>query len=102
MSDLDHTPHNLSELTSIFTEEEISKTVMSSADGKSVGPEVFPNEFYQQYWPIIKGEIISLVQAFYRNELDLWRLDRAFITVIPKKKGPLKYRTSDQSALFRG
>jgi uncharacterized LabA/DUF88 family protein len=72
-----------------FTEGEITQTVHSLAKG-TVGPEGFPAEFYQKYWAIIKTDIINLINAFHKNELDLWRLNRASIILIPKKQGANK------------
>jgi hypothetical protein len=76
---------NLVELGENFLTTEITNTVLSLAKGKSVRAEGFPSEFYQTYRPIIKDDIVEMVQAFFRNELDLWRLNRAVITLIPKK-----------------
>jgi hypothetical protein len=82
ISQLGHSPLNLTDLANTFSEEEITKTVQSLAKSKSVGPDGFPAEFCQKYWPIVKGDVIKLAHAFYNNELDLWRLNRAAITLI--------------------
>jgi hypothetical protein len=42
----DSTPHDLSTLGNVFTEEEITKTVFALSKEKSIGPERFPAEFY--------------------------------------------------------
>jgi hypothetical protein len=76
---------NLAELGENFSTEEITNTVLSLAKGKSVGADGLPAEFYQTYWSIIKDDIVEMVQTFSRNELDLWRLNRAVITLIRKK-----------------
>jgi uncharacterized LabA/DUF88 family protein len=89
MPNLSYTTQELSMLVQGFTEGEITQTVHSLAKG-TVGPEGFPAEFYQKYWAIIKTDIINLINAFHKNELDLWRLNRASIILIPKKQGANK------------
>jgi hypothetical protein len=74
----------LQHLTLPFTNEEIQNVVSALAKGKSSGPDGFPAEFFQTYWEIVGPTICELVKAFSRNELDLWRLNQACITVIPK------------------
>jgi hypothetical protein len=52
---------------------------------KAVGPDRFPTEFFQKYWDIIANDLHKVVTAFYHNQLDLWRINKAYITLIPKK-----------------
>jgi hypothetical protein len=69
-----------------ITKNEIKKT-FSLAKGKLAGADEFPAEFFQQYWEMVKGEVCQAVYAFYRNELDLWRVNQATIILAAKKQG---------------
>jgi hypothetical protein len=42
--------------------------------------------FYQTYWEVIKGNFLEMFEDYYKGELDLYRLNFALITVIPKEK----------------
>jgi hypothetical protein len=76
----------LPQLISNFTNTEIEKVVSSLAKGKACGPDGFPSEFFQTYWDIVGPTICRVVKVFQINELDLWRLNHASITIIPKKE----------------
>jgi Reverse transcriptase (RNA-dependent DNA polymerase) len=47
----------------------------------------FQSSFFQKYWDIISANIQNVVTTFYHNKLDLWRINQAYITLIPKKAG---------------
>jgi Reverse transcriptase (RNA-dependent DNA polymerase) len=81
-------PHqNLTGLTMPFNEHEIKNAVFHLAKGKSVGADGFLIEFFQKYWDVISKDIIGRNQDFYDNKVDLWRINKAHITLIPKKQG---------------
>jgi hypothetical protein len=42
--------------------------------------------FYQSFWEVIKVDILEMFDDLYKGELDLYRLNFALITVIPKEK----------------
>jgi hypothetical protein len=71
ISQLGHSTHDLSDMINVFSEEEITSTVLALTKGKSARPDGFPAEFYQKYWPIVKADVIKLIQVFCHNELDL-------------------------------
>jgi Reverse transcriptase (RNA-dependent DNA polymerase) len=64
---------------------ELKSTVFTIPKDKVVGPDGFPIEFFQQYWDIIWEELYRAVTTFYHNKLDLWRVNQAYITLIPKR-----------------
>jgi hypothetical protein len=41
--------------------------------------------FYQSFWENIKGGLIEMFEDFYKGELDIYRLNFALITIIPKE-----------------
>jgi hypothetical protein len=68
-----------------ITLNEIKQTVFALSKGKASGPDGSPIEFFQTYWDIVKEDIFQAITTFYHNRLDLWRLNQAYITLIPKK-----------------
>jgi hypothetical protein len=78
---------DLTGLAAHFTELEIKRAIFHLAKGKAYGPNRFPNEFFQRYWPIIKGDIIQVLNDFHDHKVDLWRINKAHISLIPKKQG---------------
>jgi hypothetical protein len=63
-----------------FTEEEVRKAVFESySDGMSF-------MFYQYFWDVVKGDLMSMFDDLYNGNLDLYKLNFALITIIPKEK----------------
>jgi hypothetical protein len=62
----------------IVTEEEIRIAVFGSyVNGLSF-------MFYQKFWNVVKYDLINMFNAWFRDDLDLYRLNFAMITLIPK------------------
>jgi Reverse transcriptase (RNA-dependent DNA polymerase) len=51
---------------------------------KAPGPDDFSMIFYQTYWNVVKGDIFSMFIDFYNGTLDIAKLNRATICLIPK------------------
>jgi Reverse transcriptase (RNA-dependent DNA polymerase) len=51
---------------------------------KAPGPDGFPILFYQNFWNIIKYDILQLFTDFYHHKLDISKFNRALICLIPK------------------
>uniref|UniRef100_A0A0A9GRN8 Reverse transcriptase domain-containing protein n=1 Tax=Arundo donax TaxID=35708 RepID=A0A0A9GRN8_ARUDO len=51
---------------------------------KAAGPDVFPVEFFQNCWGIIKNDILNMFNDFFNGTLDVNRLNYGIITLIPK------------------
>jgi hypothetical protein len=75
--------------------QEIKKAVFDLPKDKAVGPDGFPIEFFQQYWSTISGDLYRIITSFYNNELDLWRINKAYISMIPKKSVGICYKFRD-------
>jgi hypothetical protein len=41
--------------------------------------------FFQSFWDIIKGDLFELFDDWYHDRLDIYRLNFAMITLIPKE-----------------
>ena len=73
-------------LESRFTEEEVREAVFGSYSDGTPGPDGFPFFIYQKYWDIVKFDLMNLFDAWFENKLDLFRLNFAMITLIPKEE----------------
>jgi hypothetical protein len=92
-----HYPHqqNLSSLTQPFSEQEIHKALWAIPRDKSPGPNGFGSAFFQDFWTLVKPDILNLFQRFYEGNLQLNRNNRSFMVLIKKKNNmciPESYR----------
>jgi hypothetical protein len=53
---------------------------------KALAPVGFPVEFYQVFWEIIKGDLMTLFNDFHEGRLPLFSLNFGIITLLPKQK----------------
>jgi hypothetical protein len=79
--------HDLSNLGDIFSEAEVWNTIKEIPSEKAPGPDGFIGAFYKRAWPIIKREIMAAVLKLYVGDgRGFGRLNKALITLIPKKQ----------------
>ena len=78
---------DLTPLQAEFTEFEVEAAVQQLPSNKAVGPDGLPHEFIKNYWPLVKGEVMDIFQAFFNNEAILEAINMANIVMIPKKDG---------------
>lgn len=67
-----------------FTQEEIKEAFFSCYAEGSPGPDGLSFLFYQTFWDVIKADLCSLFRDFYEGKLDLFRINFALLTLIPK------------------
>jgi hypothetical protein len=68
-----------------FSEEEIREALFGSHADGAPGPDGIPFFFYQKFWELVKPEILSMFNDFSKGELDIYRLNFAMLTLIPKE-----------------
>ena len=73
-------------LTAPFSEEEVKAAVFQMEHNKAPGPDGFPAEFYQNFWDIIKDDIMELFNCLHADRLELFRLNFGEIVLLPKIK----------------
>jgi hypothetical protein len=79
--------HDLSDLEVLITEEEVWSVIKELPPDRAPGPGGFIGVFYQKAWPIIKHDIIAGVLKIYVGDSrGFARLNRAYITLIPKRQ----------------
>ena len=57
---------------------------------KTPGPDGIPVAFYQNYWSIVKKDVLQMVHAVFHSGFLLKSLNYSFITLIPKTLTPEK------------
>jgi hypothetical protein len=75
---------DLAELEAPFSEQEIKSAVFSCYPEGSPGPDGLTFLFYQKIWELVKEDVWSMVEEFYHGRLELFRLNFAMLTLIPK------------------
>jgi hypothetical protein len=68
-----------------FSEEEIREAIFGSYAEGAPGPDGFSFLFYQNFWETIKKDLINLFRDFENDEADLFRINFAMLTLIPKE-----------------
>jgi hypothetical protein len=68
-----------------FSEEEIKNAVFGSYVEGAPGPGGLTFLFFQSFLDIIKGDLPELFDDWYHDRLDIYRLNFAMITLIPKE-----------------
>jgi hypothetical protein len=76
--------HN-SNLCKEFSEKEIRDAVFGSYAEGAHGFDGFPFLFYQQFWELVKPEILAMFKDWHLGKLDLFRLNFSLLTLIPKE-----------------
>ena len=51
---------------------------------KAPGPDSFPAEFYQNFWDVVKPDLLDLFSCLHSGQLELFRLNFGEIVLLPK------------------
>jgi hypothetical protein len=68
-----------------FSEEEIKTAVFSSYSDGAPGPDGLSFMFYQKFWDVVKKDIFAFFSDLQEGKLDLYRLNFAVLSLIPKE-----------------
>lgn len=86
--DLQHLGMNqldLSDLETIFTEDEVWQVIKEIPPDRAPGPDGFIGIFYHKAWPVIKHDIMaSLLKLFVGDARGFSKLNKAHIVLVPK------------------
>jgi hypothetical protein len=80
-----------------FTKEEILRAINDSYAKGALGLDGFSFLFYQNFWSIIKKDLMTVVKGFQKWEANLAWLNYAKIILIPKEEGANTLKKIDQS-----
>lgn len=67
-----------------FSKPEIKSAIFSCYAEGAPGPDGLPFLFYQKLWDLVKKDLVDMFEDFYKGRLDLFRLNCALVTLIPK------------------
>ncbi|WKA01908.1 hypothetical protein VitviT2T_020160 [Vitis vinifera] len=87
-SGLDWSPiseESASRLDSLFTEEEISKAIFQLDRDKASRPDGFTIVVFQDYWDVIKEDLVRVFVEFHKNGIINQSINASFIVLLPKK-----------------
>ena len=71
-------------LSAPYTKEEIRKSVFQIEHNKVPGPDGFPAEFYQNFWDVVKPDLLDWFSCLYSGQLELFRMNFGEIILLPK------------------
>jgi hypothetical protein len=74
-------------LTEPFTEEETKQALMAMNRNSAPGPDGFGPGFYRSAWPTVKHQIMNFMNGFHQESVQLERLNRSCMILLPKKPG---------------
>ena len=67
--------------------EELEGVVFNMKKENAQGPDGFPIEFFQEFWDIIKFDLLAVVHESQHNKQMLRALNATFLALIPKQEG---------------
>jgi hypothetical protein len=67
--------------------EELDEVLSSMKPDSAPGPDGLPVVSFKQFWGILKGPILQLLNDFTLGRVDITRLNFVIISQIPKIKG---------------
>lgn len=76
----------------MFTEEEVLEGLKDCNKEKAPGPDGFPMGFLQDFWPVIKKNVMKLFEDFHRTGKFLKSINSTFIVIIPKVSGAIRIK----------
>lgn len=74
-------------LSARFTRQKIRDVFFLMNTASNPGPDGFGLAFYRKFWSALEPDVESLFTAFCDERLDLDRLNRAHLVLLPKKDG---------------
>lgn len=96
-------PEENGQLSAPFSEEEVKAAVFGSYSDGALGPDGVPFFFYQKFWELIKKDLLTMFSDFYLGKLDIFHLNFARLTLIPKEPDAsvmTKFRPISLSIVF--
>jgi hypothetical protein len=64
--------------------EEVKRAVFLMKHNKMSGSDDFPTEFYQNFWKIIKVDLLKLFGVVHAGQPEFFRLKFSEIILLPK------------------
>lgn len=71
---------------------EIEDVVLNCNPDKAPGPDGFNGHFFKGNWSVIKNDVTKAILSFFDNGKMLKKVNRTFITLIPKVENSVKVK----------
>ncbi len=68
-----------------FGIDEVERSIFSCDPEKAPGPDGFPMIFFQQFWHILRDDVMEVFSNFFHGSLNLEDINSSWICLIPKK-----------------
>ena len=78
---------DLAGLAAPFTVHEAKAAVQQMNRNSAPGPDGFGPGFYSAAWETVMDKVMRFVESFAAGSVDLERVNRAFVVLLPKKPG---------------
>jgi hypothetical protein len=75
------------EMLRTFTSEELDFVLHETKTDTAPGPDGLPVLFYKKFWPLIKKEILEILNGFALGRVDIARLNFGILSLLPKVPG---------------
>jgi mannosylglycoprotein endo-beta-mannosidase len=73
-----------------FSEKEVFDAIDQMEKNKAPGPDGFPAEFFQNFWDLIKDDLMDMFRSIFNADLPLFRLNYGTIILLPKKENAVQ------------
>ena len=83
-----------------FSEKEVRDAIFGSYSEGAPGPDGLSFLFLQEFWETIKQDVMALYDDCHAGNLDIYRLNFAMITLIPKEEDATNMRKLRQISLL--
>ncbi|KAJ1275668.1 hypothetical protein BS78_05G153400 [Paspalum vaginatum] len=81
---------DLGSLDGEFVVAEVVAAIRGMDKNSAPGPDGFGPSFYNAAWQTIKEEVMALLCAFHSGHLELERINRSYLVLLPKKPAALE------------
>ncbi|KAK1297873.1 hypothetical protein QJS10_CPB14g00976 [Acorus calamus] len=82
--------HLLQPLEADFNEEEVKAAIFGTEADKAPGPDGFGLRFFQEFWGIVKDDLMEMFHNFFVSSNGIGGLNATFLVLIPKQEGAVE------------
>lgn len=74
-------------LTAPFSEDEVKSALRSMNRNSAPGPDGFSPSFFLVAWSTVRHQVMDFMNSFHSDAVQLERINRSYMVLIPKKPG---------------
>jgi hypothetical protein len=80
-------PHENDDLMRSFSAEELDWILKDTKFDTAPGPDGLPVIFFKKFWPLLRNEVLAILNGFALGTVDIARLNFGILSLIPKVPG---------------